>query len=55
MPKLKSRQWQSVLADCEPAPLPIRIVYQEGRQAAASVRAFIDLIAERLRAEDAIT
>ncbi len=53
-PELKSGQLQIVLAGYEPAPLPIHIVYQEGRKAAARVRAFVDFIVERLRADDSI-
>ena len=53
-PELKSGHLQIVLADYEPAPLPIHIVYQEGRKAAARVRAFVDFIVERLRADDSI-
>ena len=53
-PELKSGHLQIVLADSEPAPLPIHIVYQEGRKAAARVRALVDLIVERLRADDSI-
>jgi DNA-binding transcriptional LysR family regulator len=41
---------QTVLADFEQEPLPIHIVHPEGRRASAKVRAFIDLAAERLRA-----
>ena len=54
-PELKSDQLQIVLADYETAPLPIHIVYQEGRKAAARVRAFVDFIVERLRADDSIS
>ncbi|MEH6824752.1 MAG: LysR family transcriptional regulator [Motiliproteus sp.] len=38
-----------VLSEFEPAPLPVHIVHRESRYASAKVRAFIDLLAERLR------
>lgn len=40
-----------VMADHEPPPIPVQLVYAEGRRAAAKVRAFVDYAAERLRAE----
>ncbi|MBX3620189.1 MAG: LysR family transcriptional regulator [Rhizobacter sp.] len=42
---------QVVLADHEPAPIPVQLVYVEGRRAAAKVRAFVDFAVARLRAE----
>lgn len=53
-PEVQTEQLQIVLADYEPAPLPIHIVYQEGRKAAARVRAFVDFMVERLRADQSI-
>lgn len=41
---------QVVLADYEEEPLPIHVVYPEGRQAPAKVRTFVDLAVARLRA-----
>ena len=38
-----------VLADYENPSLPVHVVYQEGRKAAAKVRAFVDFAVERLR------
>lgn len=43
-----------VLADAEPPPLPVHVVHQAGRHAAARVRAFVDLAVERLRAHPAL-
>lgn len=43
-----------VLERYEPAPRPIHVVHREGRNAPASVRTFVDLIVERLRAEPAV-
>lgn len=40
-----------VMADHEPPPIPVQLVYAEGRLAAAKVRVFVDYAAERLRAE----
>jgi DNA-binding transcriptional LysR family regulator len=53
-PDLKAGRLRIVLADYEPAPLPIHVVYQEGRKAAARVRAFVDFMVERLRSDDSI-
>jgi DNA-binding transcriptional LysR family regulator len=39
-----------VLAEFEPKPLPVSVLYPGGRRAAAKVRAFVDLAVERLRA-----
>jgi DNA-binding transcriptional LysR family regulator len=38
-----------VLAEFEPAPIPVHLVYVAGRKAPAKVRAFVDFAAERLR------
>jgi DNA-binding transcriptional LysR family regulator len=40
-----------VMADHEPAPIPVQLVYADGRKAAAKVRAFVDFAVERLRRE----
>lgn len=47
---LAAGRLQTVLADFEQEPLPIHIVHPEGRRASAKVRAFVDLAADRLRA-----
>lgn len=39
-----------VLADYEPPPIPVHLVFPEGRYAAAKVRAFVELAAAELRA-----
>jgi DNA-binding transcriptional LysR family regulator len=44
-----------VLEEHEPAPRPINIVHREGRHASAKVRAFVDLITERLRNDRALS
>lgn len=48
-PALTEGELQIVLAEHEEAPLPIHLIYPEGRQAPAKVRAFIDLAAAALR------
>lgn len=40
----------AVLEDCALEPVPIHLVHPEGRNAPAKVRAFIDMAAEKLRA-----
>ena len=46
---LDAGELQIVLEDFEEPPLPIHLVYPEGRQAPAKVRAFVDMAVERLR------
>lgn len=48
---LASGELQTVLDDWEPDVLPIHILHREGRHAASKVRAFIDLMAKRLRSD----
>ena len=48
---LRAGRLRLVLEDYEPEPLPIHIVYREGRRAPARVRAFADYAAQRLRAD----
>ncbi len=38
-----------VLEDYEAEPVPIHVVYREGRRAPARVRAFVDFLVPRLR------
>lgn len=40
-----------VLREFEPPPLPVHVVYPEGRKGAAKVRSFVEFCVERLRAE----
>ena len=54
-PHVRAGELQIVLADHEPPPIPIHIVYPEGRRAAAKVRAFVDFAAERLRDDPRLT
>ncbi len=48
------RKLQIVLAEFEEEPLPIHIVYAEGRKASAKVRAFVEFAVERLRGDKRI-
>lgn len=50
-PQLASNDLKTVLDNYEPPPLPIHIVHREGRYASARIRAFVDLMAKRLRAD----
>jgi DNA-binding transcriptional LysR family regulator len=46
---VQEKKLQIVLSEFEEEPLPIHIVYAEGRRAPAKVRAFVEFAAERLR------
>ena len=48
-PALREGALQIVLSEFEEPPLPIHVLYPEGRQAPAKVRAFIDMAVSRLR------
>jgi len=51
---LASGELKIVLENFEPPPRPVHIVHREGRLASTKVRAFIDLMAERLRNDKAL-
>lgn len=51
---VRSGELQVLLADHEPAPLPVHVVHYQGRRPTAKVRSFIDLAVERLRADPAL-
>jgi DNA-binding transcriptional LysR family regulator len=53
-PELRDGRLEIVLAEFEPPPIPIAIVYAEGRRAAAKVRTFVDFAVTRLRADPAL-
>jgi len=53
-PLLASGKLEIVLPRYEPEPLPIHVIYREGRQTSARVRAFVDLMVGRLRADPAL-
>jgi DNA-binding transcriptional LysR family regulator len=52
--ELRDGRLQEVLEDFRPEPIPVQLVYPEGRQAAAKVRAFVNFAAARLRALSAL-
>ena len=51
---LREGRLEILLADFEPASLPVHLLHREGRHASQKVRAFIDLAVERLRAQPAL-
>jgi DNA-binding transcriptional LysR family regulator len=51
---LAAGELKILLERFEPAPIPVSIVHRQGRFASAKVRAFIDLMAQRLRAHKAL-
>ncbi len=53
-PFLADGRIQTVLSAYEMPPSPIHVVHQEGRMVSARVRAFVDFMAERLRAAPAL-
>jgi DNA-binding transcriptional LysR family regulator len=55
VPHLASGRLKIILSEHEPAPMPIHVLHREGRYASAKVRSFVDLIAVRLREDDALT
>lgn len=50
-PQLADGRLEILLEDFEPAPRPIHIIHREGRYASATVRSFIDYMAEHLRGD----
>ena len=53
-PYIPNGQIRMVLEEFEP-PLPINIIHREGRHVSAKLRAFIDLLADRLQSNTDIT
>ncbi|MCH8180391.1 MAG: LysR family transcriptional regulator [Proteobacteria bacterium] len=51
---LRAGTLKLLLTGFEHAPLPVHVVYQEGRQASQKVRTFLDVMVERLRANTAL-
>lgn len=54
-PHLTRTKFKTVLNEFEPPALPIHVVHSDGRRPTAKVRAFVDLMVERLRAHPALT
>ena len=52
--QLRDGLLKTVLAEFEPAPLPVHLVHREGRHPSQKARAFLDLALERLRANPAL-
>lgn len=53
-PELQNGQLKIILSDYEYPALPIHILHREGRNSSAKVRAFIDLVAEKLKADSSL-
>ena len=53
-PDLAGGRLQIVLGAFELPPMPIHVLHQEGRMVSAKVRAFVDFMVERLRADSAL-
>lgn len=49
--QLRVGKLQIVLGEFENAAIPVHILHREGRHSSAKIRSFVDLMAERLRAE----
>lgn len=45
---------QMVLTEFEPGPVPVHVLHRQGRRPSAKVRALLDLLIERLRADSAL-
>lgn len=54
-PPVAAGRLKILLQDFEPAPLPIHVIHREGRYGSVRIRAFVDLIAERLRKDRALS
>lgn len=48
--ELQNQSVKVILADYEPEPIPIRVVYRRGRFQSAKIKCFIDFLIEQLRA-----
>jgi DNA-binding transcriptional LysR family regulator len=53
-PQLASGQLKIILSEFELPAMPIHILHREGRHSSVKIRAFIDLIAEKLRADKSL-
>lgn len=52
--QLKTGALVTVLDEFEPTALPVQVVHREGRHAARRVRAFLDMVVDRLRTEPSL-
>ncbi len=53
-PYLASGELQRILEAFEPAESPVHIIHREGRYSSSKIRTFIDLLAGRLKSEEAL-
>lgn len=53
-PQVACGELQIILQQCEPPSRPVHIVHRDGRLASVKVRAFVDLMAERLQTDRAL-
>lgn len=53
-PQLSNGTLKIILSEFEPKPVPVHIVHSEGRYSSAKIRTFVDLMAERLRADSSL-
>lgn len=53
-PQLSNGSLKIILSEFEPKPVPVHIVHNEGRYTSAKIRSFVDLMAQRLRADSSL-
>jgi len=53
-PYLADGRLQFILSDYEQPPVPIHVIHQQGRFVSAKIRAFVDHMVDRLRADDSL-
>lgn len=53
-PQLSNGTLKVILSEFEPKPVPVHIVHSEGRYSSTKIRTFVDLMAERLRADTSL-
>lgn len=53
-PQLANGSLMIILSEYEPKPVPVHIVHNEGRYTSTKIRAFVDLMAQRLRADSSL-
>lgn len=51
---LASGELKVILGEFEPKPLPIHVVHREGRHGSAKIRAFVDFVAQALKANTSL-
>jgi len=52
--KIAEGKLKIIMETFEPSPWPVHIMHREGRYASAKIRAFVDLLARRLRSDTAL-